>query len=200
MADDIYTFDQEGVERIVEVVRAVEADQPTQNYRPPKPRRPPVVQTSDVQVIRVTSTTPGSNGYPAVIEQVQNTAGGVTYTDLGTCYALDPNNGALSATKYHARRTGNAPDGNPVFTVVNAAAGLTVKLSDGSVVLTGITTLILDQPSDWILTNPQPGVAQLRTNGLSTTRTYVTNVVCNGDGTITSFFGSDVFRDGLLVG
>jgi hypothetical protein len=200
MAEDIYTFDEEGVGRIVDVVRAVEADLPTQNYRPPKPRRPPAVQTSDVQVIRVTSTTPTGNGYPAFIEQVQNTPSGVTYTDLGACYALDPNNGSLSAVKYQARRTGNAPDGNPVFTVVNVSSGLTVQLSDSSIVLTGITTLILDLPKDWQLSNPQPGVAQVRPVGLTTSRTYLADVSCNSDGTLSKTYGTDVFTDGNLTG
>ncbi len=89
----LYGFDEESAGRIVAAVEAVEGAKG--NYRPPKYRPPGKANPPEVQDIRVTSATLGANGYPAKIQQVQNGAGGVTYTDLGDCYALDPNSGSL---------------------------------------------------------------------------------------------------------
>jgi hypothetical protein len=84
----------------------------------------------DPQLVRVTSTSPTSGRYPAVVEEYD--AATDTYTDLGECWAIDPQGGALTAHKYHGRRWGEF-QGKPVFTVAERVGAVTPGISSVTV-------------------------------------------------------------------
>ena len=115
MADEVFTFDADSVERIAEAVRKIEGLPP--NRRPPVPKSGRIgAPFPDTQIVRVTSATEtAGKGYPAKIQAVDTSTYPPTYSDLDDCYAVAGNAGVLQTDKYGAIRKGNASDGKALF-------------------------------------------------------------------------------------
>jgi hypothetical protein len=111
--NQVYGFDADGVERVMNAVTRVE-------QMPVNPEGPQQVirgnrYSSMVRVIKVTNSVLGAHGYPAKILLPDATKDPPTYALGVACWARGPNNEALTPINYVAYGIGMATDGLIVF-------------------------------------------------------------------------------------
>jgi hypothetical protein len=163
MADEVpFTFDEPTARRMLRMLLAWEKE------RVAIPRRQrlfggPV--TSDVQIVRVTSTTPTGNLYPAKVQDYD--ADMDTWSDLGDCWARAVNDKTLAAQRYPARRSGPSDD-EPVFQVLDtfgsgsgAGGSLEVQEVDGVPTISPTSILQFDQGDGFVVTDEGGGTARV---------------------------------------
>jgi hypothetical protein len=150
--------------------------------------------------------------YPAIL-QIENdlTANPPTFTDAdgNIGWAVDPRGGTLTTGEYLARMAykSRAADGKLIVEVVgSAASGLVVQTTGGATKVSNVNKITLDPAADWLLTNPNPGEAQIDLaesgSGLTTTftQTLVSAVSCSaGTLSVTTGTLTIVVDDGLIT-
>lgn len=151
MPDGPVQYSQSANRRILDAVRRVEGSRGgDEAYWGRGPRE----SGSNIQFLRVTSGTPTSGLYPAILQD--STDSGVTWADLtaSECWVKRIDGGTLTTGQVSGKCTGEkAADGKAIFTVVSGSGGtITVDGFDfaGDPISIETDTLLFPEANFWI--------------------------------------------------